>query len=239
MPVSTPCALAESFRWESEMTPVVEACVERFSPSAEGHDAVLAEIPAAVGVVDLLVVKFDQDAIASRAARGIGPICSTRKIQVLDAVGSKRWRLVDTIAHALGSTSVALTRSTLDPLTGMGLIEMDEGRIRSTGLWLPAATHVTAIELKRDKWRSALRQADNFALSSDRTWVVLDQAKAGRAQRHLDRFRSVGIGLAAVDPRGGVTVISRPSGSRRPAVRWLRSLMAERAWAAHGAPASI
>lgn len=218
------------------MTPVVESCVERFAPPPHGHDAVLAEIPAAVGVVDLVVVKFDQDAITCRSAHGIGPICSAKKIQVLDLVGPKRWRLVDTIASTLGSTEAALTRSTLDPLAELGLLEMSQGRVRGTGLWAPAATHVTAIELKLDKWRSALRQADNFALSSDRTWVVLDQAKANRAQRHLDRFRSVGVGLAGIDPSGGVTVISRPSGSRRPAVRWLRSLMAERAWAAHGNP---
>jgi hypothetical protein len=121
----------------------------------------------------------------------------------------------------------------------MGLIEVDGCRVRGTGLWAPAATHVTAIELKLSKWRSALRQADNFALSSDRTWVVLDQAKASGAKEHLDRFRSVGIGLAAIDPQGNVKVLAQPSGRRRPAVRWLRSLMAERAWAAHSAMLTV
>jgi hypothetical protein len=220
------------------MTPLVKSCAEQFAKSTGGHDAVLTEIPAAVGVVDLLVVKFAEEAIASRVAEGVGPICSTKKIQVLDVLGTKRWRRVDTIAMRLGTTGLALTRSTLNPLAEMGLIEFDRGRIRGTGLWAPAATQVTAIELKLAKWRSALRQADNFALSSDRTWVVIDQAKANGAQRQIDRFRSVGVGLAGIDPSGAVTVIARPSGSRRPAVRWLRSLMAERAWAAHGAAIS-
>lgn len=229
---------SEAFRWERDMTPLVESCAERFAGSPEGHDAVLAEVPAAVGIVDLLVVRFDREAIDIRAAAGVGPICSAKKIHVLDALGTRRWRRVDTIARQVGSNGPALTRSTLSPLAEMGLLELEAGRIRSTGIWAPAAVHVTAIELKLEKWRSALRQADNFALSSDRTWVVLDNAKAGGVKAHVERFRSVGVGLAAIDPRGKLRVLARPSGRRRPAVRWLRSLMAERALAAHGWPAS-
>lgn len=239
MPVSAPQVPAEPFRWESEMTPLVESAVGRFARSAGGHDAVLTEIPAATGIVDLLVVRFDHEAIARRTAVETGPICSRMKIHVLDSVGIGRWRRIDTIARQVGSNGTALTRSTLVPLADMGLIEVDDGRVRSTGLWAPAATYVTAIELKLSKWRSALRQADNFALSSDRTWVVLDQAKASGVREHLDRFRSVGIGLAALDQQGDVNVLAQPSGRRRPAVRWLRSLMAERAWAAHSAMLTV
>lgn len=229
----SPRIATDSFRWEREMTPLVASCVERFTRSGGGHDAVLTEVPAAVGIVDLLAVRFDQGATACRTAVGIGPICSSKKIQVLDAVGTKRWRRVDTIARLVGSNGPALTRSTLAPLIEMGLLEIDRTRIRSTGVWAPAAVHVTAIELKLEKWRSALRQADNFALSSDRTWVVLDTTKAGGARTHVERFRAAGIGLAAIDPLGTVNVLARPNERRRPAVRWLRSLMAERAWAAH------
>jgi hypothetical protein len=237
MTTSVAPAPTEAFRWERDMTPLVEACAERFAGSTEGHDAVLAEVPAAVGVVDLLVVRFDREAIDCRAGAGVGPICSAKKIHVLDAVGTARWRRVDTIAREVGSNGPALMRSTLLPLAEMELLELDGGRMRATGVWSPVATHVTAIELKLEKWRSALRQADNFALSSDRTWVVIDSAKASGAKAHVERFRSVGIGLAAIDSIGDVRVLARPSGKRRPAVRWLRSLMAERALAAHGWPA--
>ena len=77
---------------------------------------------------------------------------------------------------------------------------------------------------------TALRQADNFALSTDSSWVILDDHRVGAAARNVDRFKEVGIGLAAVDPSGQLTVLARPR--RRRPVRWLRSLMAERAWAA-------
>jgi hypothetical protein len=234
MTVTVALTPPESFRWESDMTPLVESCAERFAGSPAGHDAVLTEVPAAVGIVDLLAVRFDLEAIESREAAGIGPICSAKKIHVLDAVGTTRWRRVGTIAREVGSNGRALMRSTLIPLAEMELLELDGDRIRGTGIWSPAATRITAIELKLEKWRSALRQADNFALSSDRTWVVLDNARAGGVRAHIERFRSVGIGLAVIDPLGSVTVLARPSGRRRPAVRWLRSLMAERALAAHG-----
>ena len=134
MPVTAPPVASESFRWESEMTPLVESAAERFARLAGGHDAVLAEVPAAVGIVDLLVVRFDHETIASRAAAEIGPICSRLKIHVLDSVGTRRWRRIDTIARQVGSNGPALTRSTLVPLADMGLLEVEGGRVRSTGL---------------------------------------------------------------------------------------------------------
>lgn len=226
-----------SFRWEGEMAPLVESCAETFLRSAEGYDAVLAEVPAAVGIVDLLVVKFDPEAVAARESEQIPAIPSSRKIQVLDLLGVTRWRRVESVARQVGSTPTGLTRSTLTPLAELGVVELDGPRVRSTGIWSPLATRVTAIELKLSKWRAALRQADNFALSSDHAWVVLDQSMAHRVGDRVARFRAEGIGLAGIDPAGNVTVIARPLANRRPAIRWLRALMAERAWGALNAPA--
>jgi hypothetical protein len=197
-----------------------------------GVHTIVPEIPAAIGVVDLLGVTFAASVVGDRARIGVGPICSATRIRVLDGLSRSRWRRVETLARHLGSTPPALTRSTLNPLAELGLIEMNRGRIRSTGVWSPIALRLTAVELKLAKWRGALRQADNFALSTDSAWVILDGKHVGAAARNLDRFKEVGVGLGAVDPSGGFTVLSRPR--RRQPVRWLRSLMAERAWAAAG-----
>jgi hypothetical protein len=135
-----------------------------------------------------------------------------------------------TLAARLATNACALTRSTLHPLAEQGLVALDGDMVRSTGAWRPLAGHITAVELKLSKWRDALRQADNFAASADRSWVVLDAARAGAAVREAPFFAAFGVGLAVVEPTGKLRTVQAPRG-RRPE-RWLRALLAEHAWAA-------
>lgn len=210
------------------MTPVVESCIDHLLPARLEPDVVVSEVPAAIGIVDLLAVTFAPEAVKRRNRLGIGPVCSALRVRVLDGLSCSRWNRVETIARRVGSSAPALTRSTLKPLAELDLIELREGRVRSTGAWSPLAARLTAVELKLDKWRGALRQADNFALSTDRAWVILDHQRIGGVNRHRDRFKEMGVGLAAIDPHGTLSVLTRPR--QRQPVRWLRALIAERAW---------
>lgn len=212
------------------MTPVVESCIDDLLPASMGPDMVLTEVPAAIGVVDLLAVTFASEAIAERNRLGLGPICSALRVRVLDGLSCSRWSRVETIARRVGSTSPALTRSTLRPLADIELIELSDGRVRSTGAWYPLAARLTAVELKLDRWQRALRQADNFALSTDSAWVILDHQRTAAADGHRDLFKEVGVGLAAVDADGTLSILVRPR--KRQPVGWLRALIAERAWRA-------
>jgi len=121
-------------------------------------------------------------------------------------------------------------RSTLAPLIEMGAVEMSHDKVAATGIWCPVTSRMTAVELKLAKWRVALRQADNAALSTDAAWVVLDRAKAGAATASIDLFREYGVGLATVEPSGALKISCRPRGRRT--VRWLHAWMGELAWAA-------
>ena len=132
------------------------------------------------------------------------------------------------LARKVHASPGGLARSTLRPLAENGLVELSGGSARSTGRWRPVDGHVTAVELKLSKWRSALRQADNIAFAADRSWVVLDSARARKAVAAVDHFRAFGVGLAVVGPESPLRVVVRPAG-RRPE-RWLRALMAECAW---------
>jgi len=236
MPTTTPQSPSASlpFRWESEMTPLVSESIDRLLPTGAGPHVVVGEVPAAVGIVDLLAVRFDAEALRLRKAGGVGPICSPLRIRVLDALRDGRWRDAQVIAHTVGSNLPALRRSTLRPLTEAGLIEFDGKRIRSTLAWLPVGERLTAVELKLSKWQGALRQADNFARSVDRSWVVVDAARARAATQQPELFRECGVGLATLGQDGRLKICARP-GRRRP-TRWLRALIAERAWADTGQP---
>lgn len=217
------------FRWEVEMTRPVVGEVQRLLPRGREPQLVLGEVPAAVGVVDVLATQFNTDAIRHRLTTGVGPICSPLRVRVLDCLRNRRpWR-VATIAARVGSNPRALTRSTLRPLAKLGLVELTERSVLTTGAWVSVGSHLTAVELKLNKWRSALRQADNFAISADRSWVVLDEARARGAVASANYFAQVGVGLALLTPEGELRIIVRPG--RRHPERWLKALMTERAWA--------
>ena len=200
----------------------------RLLPRA-GEHLLVAEVPAAQGIADVVAVRFDQEAIRQRLEGGVGPIGSPLRVRTLDLLRDDRFTQIGTIARKIGSNPYALMRSTLGPLAELGIVEVAGATVRATGLWRPLGGHLTAVELKLSKWRDALRQADNLALSADRTWVVLDQARAKGAVDASDYFRQFGVGLAVLDVEGGLRVIVSPQ--RRRPERWLRSLFAERAWA--------
>ncbi|MGH3264905.1 MAG: hypothetical protein ACRDNS_23265 [Trebonia sp.] len=212
------------------MTALVAAQVHRLLPRTGDAHVVLGEVPAAQGIADVVAVRFDAAAVRHRLNLGVGPLCSPLRVRMLDLLRPDRGMRIATLARKLGSNPRALTRSTLGPLTDMGLIEVSDGLVRSSGAWRPAGTQLTAVELKLSKWRDALRQADNFALSADRTWVVLDETRSCAAVAATGYFRQLGIGLALLAPTGRLRTVVSPRG-RRPR-RWLRALMAERAWAA-------
>jgi hypothetical protein len=211
------------------MTSLVADQVELLLPRTRTPCVVVAEVPAAVGVADLAAVCFDRAAIRHRVSTGIGPFRSPLRVRVLDALRRERPVRLSTLAQQVGSTPRALARSTLRPLASLGAVELGDDAVRATGAWQPVVAHITAVELKLSKWRDAVRQADNFALSADRAWVVLDQARAQAATEAVGYFQAFGVGFAVLDTEGLLRVVSRPAGVKRH--RWLRTLMAEQAWA--------
>ncbi len=218
----------DRFRWEADMTATVAGQVQRLMPRGGGH-LVAGEVPAARGIAANVAVRFDTGAVRRRLAAGVGPVTSPLRVQVLHLLRSDRGTRAATLAARLRTNAPALTRSTRRPLAESGLVERDGDMVRSTGAWCPVPAHITAVELKLSKWRDALRQADNFAASADRSWVVLDEARSGAVVREISFFAAFGVGLAVVAPTGDLRVILPPRG-RRPEP-WLRSLMAEQAWA--------
>lgn len=213
------------------MTALVAEQVGRLLPrSTNASSLVIGEVPAAVGVADIVAVRFDREAVRHRLDTGVGPLCSPLRVRALDVLRTDRPMRVTTLARKLATNARALTRSTLAPLAEMGVVELAGDGVTATGAWLPVGAQLTSVELKLSKWRDALRQADNFAVSVDRSWVVLDFARADAAIAAHDVFEDHGVGLAVLDRAGHLQVITRP-GARRPH-RWLRALMAERAWTA-------
>jgi hypothetical protein len=74
---------------------------------------------------------------------------------------------------------------------------------------------LVAVELKMRDWREALRQAMAYQLAADRVFVAMPLAAASAAYRARWRFDTEGVGLLAVDDRGGVRMPIPACPSRR------------------------
>lgn len=210
------------------MQELVLAQLPRLGPAVP--DVVVVEAQSNVGVVDLLSVAFDNEALEHRIKGGLEPVTLPLRVRVLDALSRRRAVRVETLARRVGSRPLALTRSTLRPLEELGAIEMAGGRVLPTGAWRPIARRLTAVELKLSRWQQVLRQADNAAFGVDAAWAVLDAARSQAALGQVELFRLFGVGLATISSDGELRVVTRPR--RRPRVRWVRSWLGETAWAA-------
>jgi hypothetical protein len=211
------------------MTAPVAAAMTRLAPALVAPEYLLREVPAGQGVVDLLGVDFDDEVLSRRVRAGLGPIDRPLRIEVLSLLRVDRYLSIERLAKKVSSNPRALMRSTVGPLADFGAVEIDGSRVRATGMWLPVARRLTAVELKLSKWRAAARQADNAALAADRSWVVLDAVRATNAVRNRDYFSELGVGLAVVGSEGELRVVERPRRGR--CVPWLRAWVGEVAWA--------
>lgn len=223
-----PRSTTNPFRWEADMTEFVERSITALTPASARPDVVLEQVQGAIGVLDLIAVFFDDEALSQRIRGGVVPVTLPLRVQVLHALGRRPPTRVETLARRLRRNPRALISSTLRPLAELGALELRGDRVVATGAWRPVVRRMIAVELKLSKWRDAVRQADNAAMSADAAWVVLDRAKADGALAARSYFRAFGVGLAVIDPSGGFDVVFRPG--RRRAVRWLRSWLGELAW---------
>lgn len=206
------------------------AQLPRLLPDPALPSVVVVEAQANIGIVDLLAVAFDDEALAHRIKGNLGPVTLPLRVRVLDALSRPRPVRIETLARRVGSKPLALTRSTLRPLEELGALEVSGARVRPTGTWRPVARRLTAIELKLSRWQQALRQADNAAFGVDAAWAVLDAARSRAALGQVEHFRLFGVGLATISSDGELRIATRPR--QRPRVRWIRSWLSETAWAA-------
>lgn len=217
-----------AFSREAEMTPLVEVGVDQLT-GRKKPDFVAREVQGAVGIVDLVAARFEWNAVERRLGQGYGPIVQPLRVRALVATPRQRVIRTSTLARRLHTRPEALMRSTLRPLLEQGYVEISGDRVRRSNAWQPVVRSLTAIELKRDNWRCALRQADNAQISADRAWVVLDHHRVGPAEASRDLFHDYGVGLATVNRTGRLRVHLRPRQSASEA--WYRAWMGELVWA--------
>ncbi len=146
------------------------------------------------GIVDLVWVRFSRAALADRPATAGGlDITSIRTLQALGA-GVPSSHLP---AYA-GVSRGHLSRSVLPRLRDAGWVERAGRTWVSARPYRPVVTAVVTVELKRDDWKTALKQAARHRAAADASWVVLDAQRSGAATAAAASFAHAGVGLAGL-----------------------------------------
>jgi hypothetical protein len=147
------------------------------------------------GIVDLIWVRFSRTALADRSSMD-DAVDDMTSIRVLQAIGSGV-RIEELARHA-GVSRGHLTRQVLPRLTEASWIERNGRDWAPIRRFRPVVTGVITVELKRNDWRSALKQAARHCAASDASWVILDARRSGAATSAAASFAHVGVGLGGL-----------------------------------------
>lgn len=220
------------FARETDMADAVLAGAELLTVGATSLP--FLEVSGARGVADVVFADFDTVAVTARRQAQAGPVPDLAALRCLLALAGGT-PFDDLPIHA-GVSRGHLVRAVLPRLADQGWLVRHGRSWEPRSSYRPVARSMVAVELKRDDWRGALRQASWHAESADLSWVVLDATRVLPALAAAEAFRHAGVGLASVAswPSGctarhtaGVTVHIPPGPRDLPPRADSRALLAE------------
>lgn len=198
--------------------------------AADGPFEVFFEVPAAAGVPDLLVVRFDVATVAARERLGGNPVVRVGQARVLCSLLGRRLD-PGQIAVRAGLTVSHVRHTLLPELAEAGVAVRDTDRLWTAALGVaPVVDTVVAVEAKRRDWKRALKQARRYAGFANSVFMALDERGAAVALQHADEIVGMGVGVATVAAKDGRVRIRRRPRWRRPRVDWESFLVGERLW---------
>lgn len=202
-----------------------------FAPDNETDWDCVFEVQTLQGVVDVLYVDIDREALSERQTSGLGPLHSPSEVSVINALQTLRGaesRPVPTevIAGLVTVGDKHLRSAVLPGLAANGWIERSSKGWSFIGIRAPVVRQMVAVEVKRSDWRRALSQATSYAAFADSTYVALDDARARDLVARRPAFDFAGVGLLTVAATGGVWEHISPR--RRPRPDYLHRVVAER-----------
>lgn len=153
------------------------------------------------GIVDLVWVRFSRAALADRPSRDV-VLEDMTAIRVLQAINDGV--PLGELAKYAGVSRGHLTRRVLPRLSEAKWIQREGREWVPARRFRPAVTGVITVELKRDDWRTALKQASRHYAASDASWVVLDAKRSNAALSAIASFTHASVGLCSLASQCGI-----------------------------------
>ena len=201
----------------------------RRRPGADTID-LFFEVPTAAGVPDMLLVRFDAQAIEARERLGLGPVIGAAPARVLTSLVDRRLDPAR-VASEIGITESHVRQSLLPALADAGLAVSVGDRCWTAAVGIRSLVEsVVAIEVKRRDWKGALKQARRYSRFANMAFMVLDARGAAVALSHADDIVACGVGLATIGSEDRRVKVWRRPRWRNPRVPWESLLVGERLW---------
>ena len=195
------------------------------------HTHVLYEVPAAVGIPDIVVASVDYVALLERAGKDF--LTNPTELAVVlylsrNLQQGKAGATSVQIADAVGITRRHLHANVLPSLRERSHVQSDGADWYADVPYRPLVTRLLTIEAKLHDWKKGLAQAARQVPGSDESWLVLDDARHEAAIRQLHLFAMYRVGLATLDLAGELFVQQPPAVSASRFLSLRRELLAER-----------
>jgi len=221
------------FKLEEEMRKPVEKWLV-----SEGH-MVRREFQTSAGVCDLVGCTIDpgkaQHRLELGQSRQLGSLFRVNVWCRLPEAGSGESASSASLFDFFrGHISEREIEHQLNALRRKGFVEKTQsGGYQKVNGWEPLQRSIVAVEMKLRDVRGALAQAERYSLFTDLTFVALPAPKAYRVlSRDREVFRSVGVGLLAVEAEGVETLLHARAQQSEPttAARIAKIHAVERFW---------
>lgn len=199
----SPC----QFPFESDLVEAVLRQVSEVVGVGAPESFAMSEVRAGTSLADIVVVRRKFKSWPRFPTRL--SIVEAVSLSWLRKLGTTR---IDLLESKCGLQRGALRQGTFDELVDDGLIQRGAGG--SIGLrenW-SNDVEIIAIEAKLSRWRKALRQAKDYLLFADRSYVALPITKERLVPKLTETFTAAGVGLLLVSAHQTVEALTaRPS----------------------------
>jgi len=180
--------------------------VTGFSFSVQENQKIFHELKLGYGVPDVVVTHYTTPSVLRSA------YLNHFDILVLDLITREQRISLESI-YSITRSSKLKIKSTLSKLIQEEFILSNENGLYQTNKpYHSVLTQTVAIEAKLYSWKRALNQAYRYKWFSEHSFVFLPEENIGPAERNIEMFKKLEVGLASVC-KDSINVIYAPSPS--------------------------
>jgi hypothetical protein len=165
---------------------------------------VLREVNVGFGIADIVVTVHNNNDDHAYAA-----ILNKNDIIVYNIIEDNKRIYLNTIISATRIAKKQINLS-LTKLISLNYIEIDGEYIKLKNSYKASIKDSIAIEAKLKDWKRALHQAYRYKWFACRSYVLLDKKNLCSAEKNIDQFKDMGVGLLCADYNGFICVIYEP-----------------------------
>jgi hypothetical protein len=167
---------------------------------------ILEEVNLGFGIADLVISKINKNYISETKL-------SYFDILIYKIIENDRCVSIELLKSITKAKESQIKRS-LEMLMLESYINKHDSLFRIKNSYKSIASKSIAVEAKLKNWKRALDQAFRYRWFANQSYVVLDSKYISPAQRNIQSFIELNVGLAEINPSGILNIHFRPTDTK-------------------------